>query len=135
MQYQLLDIKTVYTSNEKLGGLSILEIGEGCPFEVQRVYYIHGVSAGVTRGYHAHKNLRQLLVCPVGEIQIMLDNGKEKAYVTLDDPAKGLLVEARFWHTMEWMKDNSLLMVLASSHYDESDYIRNYEDFLNYYCI
>lgn len=135
MEYQLLDIRTNYAKNKSLGGLSITEAGADVPFDFKRFYYIHGVSAGVKRGYHAHKELRQLLICPVGEIRILLDNGKEKCYVTLDDPSKGLLVEPYFWHTMEWMKDNSLLMVLASDHYDESDYLRDYSDFLAYYNV
>lgn len=135
MQYQLIDIRTNYAKNESLGGLSILEAGNDVPFEIKRVYYIHGAAAGVKRGYHAHKALRQLLICPVGEISILLDDGKEKTEVTLDSPSKGLLVEPYFWHTMEWVKENSLLMVLASDHYDESDYLRNYSDFLKYYHV
>lgn len=133
MQYQIIDIRTNYTKEESLGGLSIIENEKDAPFLFKRFYYIHGVEPGVRRGYHAHKKLRQLLVCPMGEIRIMLDDGKEKTYVTLDRPSKGLLVEPYFWHTMEWMKENSLLMVLASDHYDEADYIRNYSDFLKYY--
>ena len=135
MQYQILDIRTNYTKNSSLGGLSIVESGVDLPFEIKRVYYLHGVAQGAKRGYHAHRELRQVLFCPVGEIEIMLDDGREKAYVKLDSPSKALLVEPNFWHTMEWVKENSLLVVLASDYYEESDYIRNYADFLAYYNV
>lgn len=135
MDYTLIDIKTTRTRDAAKGGLSILESNKSVPFEIRRMYYVHGVAAGEERGYHAHKNLKQLLFCPYGAIRITLDNGRETAEVLLDDPAVGLVVEPYFWHVMKWEKDDSVLCVLASDYYEESDYLRDYSDFLDYYKI
>ena len=114
------------------GKLSFFEGSKDIPFEIKRIYYIHGVPARAERGGHAHKALKQILFCPYGEIEIILDNGKERVSVMLDDPSKGLLVEHSLWREMVWHIDNSVLCVAASEYYDENDYIRNYEDFLGY---
>ena len=135
MEYTLINIKTNMGKDASKGGLSILETGKDVPFEIKRVYYTYGVAAGEERGFHAHKNLTQILFCPYGSIRIMLDDGKETAEVLLDKPSVGIILEPHFWHTMKWEKDGSILCVLASDYYDESDYLRNYSDFLNYYKI
>ena len=87
---------------------------------------------GVRRGYHAHKCLKQILVCVHGECKILLDNGHEKEIVHLDRPNKGLIVESNMWREMFDFSQDAVLMVLASELYDEEDYIRNYENFLEY---
>ena len=84
------------------------------------------------RGGHAHKKLRQLLWCPYGRIRIRLDDGHEKAEVLLDAPNKGVVVEHTMWREMLWEKENSVLCVAASEFYEESDYIRDYRQFLRY---
>ena len=82
--------------------------------------------------HHAHKKLEQLLICVYGEIEIQLDNGNgETETVILNDPSKGLYVGPMMWHTMKWLKNDSILLVLASAHYNEADYIRNYDEFKN----
>ena len=96
------------------GQLVALENFHEVPFEIKRVYYMYDTVAGVTRGYHAHKSLEQILICVHGSCKIRLDNGQEKETVLLDKPYEGLL------------------LVLASELYDEKDYIRNYDDFLHY---
>lgn len=132
MQYKMIDIKTNFAQDEQLGSLSVFESGKAFPFDIRRVYYIQGTKAGVRRGHHAHKALWQLLICPTGAIRVDMDDGENKAHVILDSPAKGLLMAPGIWHTMDWLKDDSLLLVAASDFYNEDDYLRNYDDFLSY---
>ena len=132
MQYKMIDIKTNYAKDEAMGSLSVLESSKDIPFDIKRLYYIQGTKAGVRRGHHAHKALWQLLICPCGSIRVDMDDGENKEYVILDAPSKGLLMAPGVWHTMDWLADNALLCVAASDYYDESDYLRNYDDFLAY---
>lgn len=117
---------------DERGSLIALEENKNIPFTVKRVYYMYDTKEGVHRGFHAHKKLNQILFCPSGACTIMLDSGKEKAYVRLDKPTEGLLVEADIWREMYDFTPNAVLMVLASDYYDENDYIRNYDEFLQY---
>lgn len=126
----LLNNKTVGDSQS--GYLTFFEAMKDVPFEVKRVYYVHGVPKGITRGKHAHKKLEQLLWCPYGKIEVVLDNGSERQSFVLDDPAKALLVSKGYWHEMIWRQENSVLCVAASDYYDEDDYIRDYDVFLDY---
>lgn len=114
------------------GALSFFEAERDVDFEIKRVYYITGAPKGTVRGGHAHKKLKQLLFCPYGRIEITLDDGKRKSVYLLDDPSKGLLVESLYWRTMRWLEDDSVLCVAASEYYDESDYMRSYDEFLRY---
>jgi len=113
-----------------LGTLVFLEAKRDLPFAFKRAYLIHGSKASTIRGHHAHKILEQILICVYGAIEIMCDDGNKKEYYTLDDPAKGLYIGPGIWHTMKWLKDDSVLLVLASEYYDESDYIRDYDEFI-----
>jgi hypothetical protein len=109
--------------------LCVLE-GALFPFEIRRVYYICGVAAGVTRGFHAHKTLRQLLTAPTGCIDVTIDDGcGNKELYALDSPEKVLYVGPLSWHTMTW-RSEAILMVMASQEYNPDDYIRDYEEFL-----
>ena len=114
------------------GTLIALEQNNNIPFDIKRVYYMYGTGAGVRRGYHAHKKLKQVLICVHGECKILLDNTKEKTEVLLDTPNRGLLIESEVWREMFDFSSDAVLMVLASELYDESDYIRNYNDFVQY---
>lgn len=114
------------------GALVSLEENKNIPFEVKRVYYMYDTKPDVRRGFHAHKKLKQILFCPCGACTIMLDDGVEKAYVRLDDPTEGLVVEANIWREMYDFTPNAVLMVLASDYYDENDYIRDYDLFLQH---
>lgn len=100
------------------------------PFEVKRVYYIFGTKPGVVRGKHAHYNLKQVLVCTSGCCDIDLDDGTLKRTVHLDNPQQGLLLDGFIWREMKNFSPDCVLMVLASDHYDEKDYVRSYEQFL-----
>ena len=113
------------------GSLVSLEQNENVPFDVKRVYYIFDTASGVSRGYHAHKNLEQILICVSGSCRVVLDDGVERKSLTLNTPSKGLYIGNYLWREMHDFSDNCVLMVLASEKYDESDYIRNYEDFLS----
>ena len=128
MIIQTISIKSV--TAEGMGTLSVFEAGRDVPFEIKRIYYIHGAPAGVQRGGHAHKAPRQVLWCPYGSILIRLDDGHEKTEVLLDDPAKGLIVEHYMWREMIWQQEDSVLCVAADSYYDVDDYIRDYDEFL-----
>lgn len=86
---------------------------------------------GVVRGKHAHKKLHQILFCVAGACTVSLDDGKEKAEVRLDQPSRGLLIGPGIWREMYDFTPGAVLMVLASEYYDESDYIRDYQEFLN----
>lgn len=130
MDCRIMDVRSVLSHQAELGGLSIIEAQKDLLFEFKRVYYIHSVKAGEKRGHHAHKMLKQFLFCPSGSITVGLDDGERKDAVVLDDPAKGLFVGPHVWHDMTWNKDDSVLCVIASDHYAEEDYIRNYNDFL-----
>ncbi|MGL4711441.1 MAG: sugar 3,4-ketoisomerase [Shewanella sp.] len=109
-----------------------LEEGRNIPFPVKRVYYLFNTKEGVRRGYHAHKTLKQVAIAVRGSCRFVLDDGKEKVEVLLDNPAKGLLIESFMWREMYDFSDDCVLMVLADQLYDESDYIRDYDDFIAY---
>lgn len=130
MNYKLININTV--STEDSGSLSFFEGSRTIPFEIKRVYYITNVPKGKERGFHAHKNLKQLLFCPYGEIIIKLDDGKEKQEILLNDPSIGIFIEEPLWREMYWMIDSSVLCVAASDYYDPSDYLREYSQFLEF---
>lgn len=130
MQYKIIHIKTKRTEQE--GTLSFFENNRDIPFDIQRFYYIYGAQEKTKRGGHAHKKLKQMLFCPYGQILIELYNGTEKTEYLLDDPAKGLILEPGIWRNMIWEKKDSVLCVAASELYDEEDYIRDYDEYLNY---
>ena len=112
MIIQTISIKSV--TAQGMGTLSVFEGSHDVPFDIKRIYYIHGAPKGTHRG----------------SIRIRLDNGREKADVLLDSPDKGLIVEHYMWREMIWEKKDSVLCVAADSYYDESDYIRDYDEFL-----
>ncbi len=112
------------------GQLVAAEVGQEIPFDVKRVYYIYDTLADVRRGFHAHKNLEQILICVHGSCVIHLDNGHDTAEVKLDKPYEGLYIRNDMWREMYDFSEGAVLLVLASEHYDEADYIRNYDDFI-----
>ncbi len=112
------------------GSLIALERGYNVPFDVKRVYYIFDTKEGVRRGAHAHRNLKQLAVCVKGSCRFLLDDGEQKRRVALDSPDKGLYLEGLIWREMYDFSPDCVLMVLADAFYDEKDYIREYDLFL-----
>jgi dTDP-4-dehydrorhamnose 3,5-epimerase-like enzyme len=115
---------------DERGMLVALEEIKNVPFEIKRVYYMFGTQAEIRRGYHAHKQLRQLAIPINGSCKILLDDGKEKVDLLLDNPALGLLIEPSIWHEMYDYSSDCILLVLASDVYDENDYIRRYDEFI-----
>lgn len=111
------------------GSLVALESNKTIPFDIKRVYYLFGTKQDVTRGLHAHLALKQVILCVTGKCKVLLDNGVARETVTLDSPTKGLLVEGLLWREMSQFSPDCVLLVIASEHYDESDYIRDYDKF------
>lgn len=114
---------------DERGYLTVMEAEKNIPFEIRRVYFLTSLSTDLPRGFHAHKQLEQLAVCVVGSCNMLLNNGCEEECVMLDSPAKALRIEPMVWHEMRDFSDDCVFLVLASEHYDESDYIRDYETF------
>lgn len=117
---------------DERGQLVALEEYADIPFEIKRVYYMYNTKEGVRRGFHAHKKLEQILICIHGSCDVLLDNGKEKKIVSLEKPYEGLYVPNNMWREMYNFSKDAVLMVLASEHYVEEDYIRNYDEFLKF---
>lgn len=114
---------------DERGSLISLEATKNIPFEIKRVYYIFGAN-DQPRGFHAHKELQQVIIAVAGKCRLVLDNGFKKEEVWLDSPNKGLVIQSNLWREMHDFSSDCVLLVLASEHYDESDYIRNYGKFL-----
>jgi dTDP-4-dehydrorhamnose 3,5-epimerase-like enzyme len=132
MQYKLMDLNTIMNDDPKLGGLSFVESERDIPFAIKRFYFIYKTEEDQHRGFHAHKKNWQLLFCPYGAIDIVLTDGTEKETVTLDLPSKGLVLNPGLWREMIWKHDGSVLCVAASEYYDPDEYIRNYDEFLEF---
>lgn len=127
---KIVRIKTIPTVNA--GELSFFEANQDIPFDVKRIYYISKVPEGVRRGFHAHKELKQLLFCPYGRIQIILDNGYKREEIELSDPSIGIIIDKPIWREMLWLQKDSALCVAASDYYHIEDYIRDYDEFKAY---
>lgn len=112
------------------GSLIVAEANRNIPFSIQRLYYISGAQPDVPRGFHAHKQLRQIAFGIQGSCKMLMDNGREKQEVLIAQSNKGLLIPPMVWHEMHDFSEDCILLVLASDYYDESDYIRNYGQFL-----
>lgn len=112
------------------GSLIALETFQNIPFDIKRVYYVFDTLVDVSRGFHAHRNLKQVLICVKGSCRILLDDGNSKDNIILDNPQSGLFIEGLVWHEMHDFSEDCVLLVLASDYYDESDYVRDYVNFL-----
>ena len=118
--------------SDRKGNLSIVEGNKDVPFEVKRVYYLYDVPGGESRGGHAHKALYQLIVAVSGSFSVTLDDGIDKRTFVLNRPYQGLLVVSGIWRTLDDFSSGSVCLVLASEKYDESDYIRYYDEFIRF---
>lgn len=117
--------------NTHVGSLCFAECGSHIPFEVRRVYYLYNMPEDVTRGYHAHSRLNQVLIAVTGSMDILLDDGNDKQTFHLDNPSKGLYVGPMVWRELSNFSDGAVCLSLASDLYDESDYIRDYDQFVS----
>ncbi len=114
------------------GNISVVENCDTVPFKVQRTYYLYDVPGGEARGGHAHRELSQLIIAASGSFTVTLDDGNVKRTFLLNRPYQGLLVTPGIWRTLDDFSSGSVCLVLASHKYDEADYIRDYQDFLDY---
>ena len=115
---------------DERGQLVALEEFNDIPFEIKRVYYMYDTKEGVRRGFHAHKELEQILICIHGSCKILMDNGTEKKVVSLEKPYEGLYIANDIWREMYDFSPDAVLMVLASEVYNEDDYVRDYDEFI-----
>ena len=125
---KLINIPKI-TAEDGRGNLSVIEKNI-IPFRVKRVYYLYDVPADSMRGGHAHKVLNQFLIALSGSFDVILNDGEKERKITLNKPFEGLLIPTGIWRELKGFSAGSVCLVLASEEYDESDYIRNYEDFL-----
>lgn len=125
MNFEIIELPKI---TDPRGSLSFIE-REVIPFSIQRVYFLYDIPCGTERGGHAHKEQKQLLIAINGSFDVILDDGKERNIITLDTPTKGLLIRDG-WRELKNFSTGAVCLVLSSGHYDESDYIRNYNDFL-----
>jgi hypothetical protein len=114
------------------GNLTFAEAQDPVPFPIRRAYWVYDVPAGESRGGHAHKRLKQLVIALSGSFHVTLDNGHERTTVLLNHPWQGLLIDVNTWRTLDDFSSGAVCLVLASEHYDEDDYIYEYDDFLRY---
>ena len=114
---------------DERGMLVALEEYKDIPFEVKRVYYMYDTKEEVHRGFHAHKHLKQILICICGSCKVLLDNGEEKKVISLEKPYEGLYISNDMWREMYDFSSDAVLLVLASDYYNEQDYIRDYDEF------
>lgn len=112
------------------GNLSFIEGGQHIPFDIKRVYYLYDVPGGSDRGSHAHKNLHQFIVAMSGSFDVVLNDGREKKRFHLNRSYYGLYVCPMMWRELDNFSSGAVCVVLASSRYDESDYIRSYDQFV-----
>lgn len=111
------------------GNISVVENGTTVPFDVKRVYYLYDVPGGESRGGHAHKKLQQFIIAASGSFDVILDDGDLKRTFTLNRPYQGLLIVPGIWREINNFSSGSVCLVLASTRYDEFDYIRDYKEF------
>lgn len=133
-KYTVFDCYTLelHRYKERTGNLTAVENLTDVPFEINRIYYLYDVPGGESRGAHAHKNLQQLVVAASGAFDVSIHDGINKKTVSLNRPYIGLYLAPGMWREIYNFSSGAICLVLASTVYNENDYIRNYEDFLEY---
>lgn len=125
----IINLKRIY---DHRGNLSVVEQFKDIPFEVKRVYWTYDVPGGESRGGHAHRDLRQLIVAVSGSFTVSTDDGTNKNTFFLNHPYRGLLLPSGVWRTIDDFSSGAVCLVLASDFFSEEDYIRDYDEFLQY---
>ena len=134
-RYSIYDCSMISLNfiNSEKGKLVPIENGIDIPFEINRVYYLYDIPAGESRGGHAHKELYQLIIATSGSFEIMLTDGRIKRRFILNRPDIGLFLPPGFWREIDNISSGAICLVLASKVYSEDDYIRSYEEFIQFY--
>ena len=114
------------------GNITVIENNKEIPFDVKRIFYLYDIPGGESRGAHAHKECHQFLVSASGSFEVQLDDGKVKKTAMLNQPYMGLHIPPGIWASEVNFSSGAICLVLASSMYDESDYLREYTEFLDY---
>ena len=127
MDYKLIDMKVF---GDETGHLISFEKGSNCPFDVKRTFYIFDTTPGKVRGCHANRNSEFVLIAISGSCKIKIDDGKNKEIVELNTPHKALYLGKMMWKEMYDFSYNAILLVLTNTNYDESEYIRQYDDYI-----
>jgi len=128
---QLINKISFPVKGDSRGSLIAIEQFREVPFEIKRIYYIFDTKSGVSRGFHAHKNLEQVIICVKGSCVIHTDNGCKRERIQLENPRDGLHIRGMVWREMHDFSHDCVLVVLASQYYEEDDYIRSYEQFIS----
>ena len=118
--------------HNRAGNITIVEGQKNIPFDVRRIYYLYDIPGGADRGGHAHKELHQLIVAASGSFDVLLDDGQNKKIVKLNRPEYGLMVVPGIWRELFEFSSGAICLVLASHKYDKDDYIRNYDQFVDF---
>lgn len=124
---KIIDLPKIH---DPRGNLTFIEGGHHIPFDIQRVYYLYDVPGGAERGGHAHKGLHQLIIAMSGSFDVVLDDGRNKKRIHLNRSYCGLYVCPMMWRELDNFSSGAVCMVIASNCYDESDYYRDYEEFI-----
>lgn len=119
----------------RAGNITPIQNNIEVPFEIKRVYYLYDVPGGESRGAHAHKELEQLIIAASGSFDVTIDDGENKKTISLNRPNFGLHLKPGMWRELSNFSSGSICLVLASLMYDETDYIRDYDQFLNRYNL
>jgi len=127
MKCNLIDFPIM---GDERGNLISLEEIATVPFDIKRVYFIYNTDTTIRRGMHAHKDLKQLILCVKGSCKFLLDDSKKKVEILLNKPNRGLLIEDLLWREMFDFSHDCVLVILANKHFNENDYIRDYNEFL-----
>ncbi len=128
MNIKIIDIPKIERPE---GNIGVVE-KEVIPFDIKRVYYLFDVPSSAKRGGHAHKSLSQVLIALSGSFDVVLKDGNSTQTITLNKPDKGLLIDSTIWRELENFSSGSVCLVLASAIYNEDDYIRDYDEFIQY---
>lgn len=126
MNIELISIPKI---EDNRGNLSVIE-NDCIPFEMKRVYYLYDVPSGAERGGHSHIEQKEFLIALSGSFDVLLNDGKEKQKVTLNKPFEGLLIHQGIWRELNNFSSGSVCLVIASAVFDETDYVREFEEFI-----
>lgn len=129
LDFEIIRIRTAFQKNDTNTGLSFFEGEHDIPFRITRFYTIFESEQDKQKGFHAHKQSWHLLFCPYGRIDVMVDTGRDRKTITLDDPSVGLILQPRIWREILWKKSGSVLCVAASGHYDVEKLRNDYEEY------